>query len=379
MGLLRLISKPVITAAIFAFLLSLIDSSVLFAQTKPMELVTTDAGWFLNQGKLYWTSDNGTRWRDITPVLSLAGERIADVYFKDMREGWVLLSTDENHGPEATFELASTTDSGASWRISPISMLEPGPPRRPALPGDGFVFFLDSVHGWLNLSLESSQNFSLSLFLETQDGGHTWERKVSPGSGSVRFSTSKDGWIAGGPGEEHLYSTNDAGAHWQDVALQIPPETGGKVGLYSLPTFYDRQHGFVSVKVAFAATAVLFETNDAGQSWKANRIITDSAFEGHEAPLPSVVLDSDWVIAKGEDSLITILRPQRSFGSTSTEKISSSISTVPSTGPTFSSVLDLSFISREHGWILFKGRLYTTANAGVEWKDVTPGSRPTRA
>src|SRR5438046_954069 len=122
---------------ILASLVALVPSTQAIAQERHMQLLAPNTGWFLGQGKLYWTDDNGAHWSDITPTMILPREKIADVYFKNTIEGWVLLSTDENEGPEARHELASTVNSGTKWTITPVEVPGPGMPKRAPFPGGG--------------------------------------------------------------------------------------------------------------------------------------------------------------------------------------------------------------------------------------------------
>ena len=251
----RTIRMSVMRIAALAPFLTLIHSAPAVAQEKHMQLLAANTGWFLGQGKLRWTSNNGARWTDITPRMSLPGERISDVYFRDVNEGWVLLSTDENHAPEAAFEVASTTNSGGTWIITPVNVPGADAQSRAPLPGDGFIFFLDATHGWLNLGMEGGANFNPALLLATQNGGNTWIEETSPGRGTVLFSTPDQGWIAGGPGGEYLYSSKDGGMSWQTISLINPG------AMYnSAPVFSDPKTRIPTSHTAIGAVNGLFAT-----------------------------------------------------------------------------------------------------------------------
>jgi photosystem II stability/assembly factor-like uncharacterized protein len=81
-----------------------------------MKLFDPDAGWAATNKNLFWTTDGGAQWKDITPKAN--GRRVvASVFFLDTSNGWALLAyagkEDSKTGiSETLFELASTQDSG---------------------------------------------------------------------------------------------------------------------------------------------------------------------------------------------------------------------------------------------------------------------------
>src|SRR5574340_995217 len=60
-------------AAVFVSCLLLCTSAV--AQERHMQLLASDTGWVLGANKLYWTTDNGGRWEDITPPCPVQTKR----------------------------------------------------------------------------------------------------------------------------------------------------------------------------------------------------------------------------------------------------------------------------------------------------------------
>ena len=185
------------------------------AMTKPMGLVAPGVGWAV-QGDcvLLWTNDDGAHWTDITPH-DPSSREIAGVSFLDASRGWVLFAVrDEESNDQTGFNLASTTNGGASWMVT---RLTPPPSDTNVLFPYGEIFFLDAADGWMNL---------VTGLLATTDGGKTWnpivEANGGGGYGPIRFTDRQNGWIAGGPDEEHLYITHDGGRHWKDVVVPAP-------------------------------------------------------------------------------------------------------------------------------------------------------------
>src|ERR1041385_1447545 len=68
------------------------------AQAQEMKLLTPSTGWVSRFNHLYWTTDSGANWADITPVppgIVRAGVSIPSVYFLNPQEGWVVVSHPE--------------------------------------------------------------------------------------------------------------------------------------------------------------------------------------------------------------------------------------------------------------------------------------------
>ncbi|HEV2494259.1 MAG TPA: hypothetical protein VG204_14430 [Terriglobia bacterium] len=344
-----------------------------------MQLLAPDTGWFLAGNKLLWTEDNGQHWVDITPPMSLphvsaaSKEKIANVFFKDVNDGWVLLSTGENdHGGEARFEVASTVDSGASWSVSPVEI--PGLDwRQTILYGAGRVFFLDSRHGWLNLDVESSPNFRLAILLATEDGGRTWMRRPSGTGGVVSFATLDAGWVAGGPGGAHLYATTDGGKTWQEVELKAPPEIGPALGgLYGVaPIFTDANHGYLPASYPSARALVLFATDDSGATWRPHRVFKGLPFIG-AIPYPSAVTDSAWLTAFLNQSTLNVMKTGiRGGGTRTVETARAMIQRQPLPRGSRLPILEMTFSTAEQGWIRTDSML-ATEDGGATWSEIPP-------
>ena len=170
-----------------------------------MKLVAPNVGWAETERfgrSLFWTTDGGAHWRDITPnpfanseaqklekfTLPYGVEQasIADVFFLDTHRGWVLFCCSyprstkrpdqESAQPDEQsphYDLAMTTDSGASWSIANVTLPDEVESN---LRGDalgGTIAFADSLHGWMNLT-ECGGHTCSGTLLTTSDGGRTW-------------------------------------------------------------------------------------------------------------------------------------------------------------------------------------------------------------
>jgi len=216
-------------------------SGIAAAQTR-MGLVGPGVGWaLLGQGTaygpndhLFWTSNDGGAWNDITPQ-DPASKEIAGVFFFDASRGWVLLAVKReppknNQEPDSFitdirgFDLASTTDGGATWTIKHLDALAEGV----GWMASGKIFFLDPAHGWMNISSPVPHWGGEGVLLATIDGGSTWKPIVEVngggGYGPIRFTDPLNGWIAGGTDDKYLYATHDGGRHWAETQVPTPRE-----------------------------------------------------------------------------------------------------------------------------------------------------------
>jgi hypothetical protein len=73
--------------ALFSGLL-LFDGTAFAQQIQSMKLLTPQVGWAQSGQHLYWTTDGGSHWKDITPHTP-SKENIADALFLDTSMGWV--------------------------------------------------------------------------------------------------------------------------------------------------------------------------------------------------------------------------------------------------------------------------------------------------
>src|SRR5439155_16187851 len=209
---------------------------------------------------LFWTSDDGANWRDITPQGS-ASRQIAGVFFLNASRGWVLLALKHewpknSQEPDTVitdicgFDLASTTDGGASWTIKSLAVLPEGVGWTAAAQ----IFFLDAAHGWMSIESPVPHWGGAGDLLTTSDGGNTWQLAAENGPyGSMRFTDLRNGWMAGGTDDKYLYATHDGGRHWTEIQPAAPPEvtklfkSGPVAAQYAPPAFSDTKHGVLCV------------------------------------------------------------------------------------------------------------------------------------
>jgi photosystem II stability/assembly factor-like uncharacterized protein len=371
----------------FLFLMSFCCANI-SAQQRFIQMLTPQIGWAFLGGRLYWTADAGAQWKDITPTAA-SQEVIASFCFLDTSTGWVLLGHAD--GDESRFDLASTTNAGETWSIKPVRIPNLDQVAYP-IGGGAHIDFVDSLHGWMNLGLQSSAAAHSGIQFVTQDGGSTWSWPPQQQSkGPIRFINAHDGWILSPEGDE-LYVTHDGAKSWHTLSLEAPPEVPRPVdATYTLPTFDDPKRGFLLVSYMLVgpdsptSTLVLFDSGDGGQTWKFDRLLP-----GLEAPhlsMPtSTVSQSNLIIAAVSDHKLTLTTVAPGHKTSATKGAASSTSADISSFIDASSVEELSFVDSERGWVLTSGSnctsnivacstLLATTDGGRTWAEVTPGPK----
>lgn len=376
---------------ILPLLLTLCLSSAASAQQagriESMKLLTSNIGWAATKSHLFWTTDGGAQWKDITPKLNHKRQMVSSVFFLDASTGWALLSCGDDRNlrvDDGCFELASTTDAGQTWSILHEGIAVPFSHQRLedgyGFSGRSWLDFADPQHGWEILDISTnSANPSAGEMLRTADGGRTWSpTKDVPTSDHFHFITAADGWIAGGKDHE-LYVTHDAGDSWQRVSLPAGPGTEPNLGVdYALPVFESAHHGFLPVQYSvgpvsgpYLTTLVLFATEDGGKSWKVDRVLPRLP-----GTFAAVAAGSVWIAAHIEAAGPSGPKPKlRLYSEGPDRTVTTHTAVVSSAGY----AMQLSFVSRTEGWINMSDRLLATKDSGNTYSDITPGASHTVA
>jgi photosystem II stability/assembly factor-like uncharacterized protein len=341
-----------------------------------MKLLTPNVGWAATKQKLFYPTDGGAQWKDITPKLSHKSQTVSSVFFLDASTGWVLLSYGGKENPktgvsETLFELATTGNGGESWSTAPLEVPDPDPRR--GLSGEAWLDFVDSQHGWLMIRMNGNTAVSFGVLRATEDGGKTWKSLGVPAAGPIRFVTPTDGWAEGGPTEDvtqGIYVTRDGGRDWDLVTLKAPTETLPKTNpTYQLPHFVDKDTGFLLATFSEpndeSPKLVLFTTKDGGRTWKFGSALDEGGTSWH-----ATVEGSQWLAAGcpgGKPTIVRAVGGNMSAASPHAGKVDD-ICAVARGG-----ILAISFASSDRGWLLlFGGTLLSTSDGGNSWTDITP-------
>ena len=309
------------------------------------------------------------------PAVGPEGLTLHSVFFLDTSRGWVVISHDERVAaptfqefirPKTVYGIARTRDGGQTWSLAPLTYPELPEWEQQALGRPDDLFFLDPTHGWMVMLMVGSSNFAPGKLLATTDGGVSWNWVNSPGTiGTLLFTSTQDGWLAGGPGGQRLYVTHDACKSWEEVALTPAPQVSAPSNpvVEGAPVFGDGGQGFVAVayegREGAGSKLVAYATEDGGKTWKPRKI------------LPESKLGAEFSVSIVGSSIVV---------PTALDKAGVSVAVVPLTGGLTSGVVvsrtgvsDLSFADASDGLALTRdGRVQYTWDGGATWRDITP-------
>jgi len=349
-----------------------------------MRLLAPNRGWALSVGRILWTDNGGTSWKDITPS-DPNGAEISGIFFLDASHGWVVFARGE---PDVlggmTLDLASTENGGVSWSVAPMRL--PDWLLQSVVGVGADIAFADPRHGWLVLDSGISQSSrGHGALLTTSDGGKSWQwpRPPDPRShediGPIVLVTAQFGWmVVGGPGNDGLCVTRDGAKTWQRIELKSPVRTDQMqkfdvewgphdYAAYTLPIFEDPKHGYVCV--TYPGVVVLFATDDGGVTWKADRMAIGLGQASTGATVVSTVTGSTWITARapwlGNAGFGLPQLKKLDHGATVTD------TTMPS--PEASGIVRMTFITPNQGWVLTtQTTLFSTNDGGATWTDISP-------
>ena len=158
--------------------------------------ISATQGWLVTGGHLYWTSDRGNSWVDISP------SSIQIAYFLPGGQAWALSNLDELQ-PAIYYSY----DGGASWDSYPLTL--PAVEWKPLQ-----LQFNSPTQGWAVLQKVSSQAFQKAILLKTSDGGLTWQTYDLPIVGKINFSSQSEGWLLT-TDQQQVFHTTTGGLSWQ--------------------------------------------------------------------------------------------------------------------------------------------------------------------
>lgn len=343
----------------------LLFSGNAFAQAViAMKILSTSTGWVQRDlYHLYWTSDNGVHWKDITPPKS-SGEFVTGVFFLDDSSGWVVLAHADNQ-ERLQFRVASTAKAGTNWSVSSIRF----PWKRQAddVSGGASVFFIDHLHGWMMVDHKSSSAFALANLLLSQDGGKTWESPPAESgqAGYLCFFNQREGLLAGGAANSELWVTHDGARTWRQRSLKAPPVIApAETPTHGRPQCGPAQTGFLPVTFSGPngthSALVLFATNDAGRTWTPHGVLGQLEETSPGEMVLSAVVGSSMLAATKSKGTVTL----------TTVGPGKDLKQVVLSG--FKEVPDLSFTDMFRGWASTHDGLFSTEDGGNSWTEITP-------
>src|SRR5881394_209948 len=200
----------------------------------------------------------------------------------------------------------------------------------------------------------------LALQVHAQSGW-TGTRVTSGGRdlNAVYFTDSKRGWVAGDNG--FIAYTEDAGASW----VERPLGTDHSINdIY----FVNKDNGFA------LAGGTIFETSDAGHSWRESHKFLPEEFDGATPELYSLRFNGKkrgWVVgsaSRGDIVVGSILAITRD-GGTTWQVLHA---------PTKKELIHIDFVDDKRGWIVGAGgAILHTEDAGESWRQQKSGTEAT--
>jgi photosystem II stability/assembly factor-like uncharacterized protein len=354
------------------------------ADAQQMKLLAPGTGWAMRQNSIYWTSDDGEHWTEITPdegrpLGGLVAEKQAaipthprgwhgllySVFFLNQVEGWAVLAPPSPDSDD--YKIAHTVDSGKHWSVSDLAYPPLPEWLRDALAGPSAPFFVDPLHGWI--FMDFSGNSRPGKLLMTEDGGKTWQWTNSPGeTGELFFLSPQRGWIACFGWSEKVFVTKDGAKSWQQVSVPRPEGTEGvQPRMLGAPEFWDDRHGILTADYVFGPSAptklAIYDTSDAGDHWQLARVlILESSFDSGIVALAgsAVVIPT---ASNGAATPSVLILPLRGDGARDLQ-------------PSGRNYSGFSFVDSVHGWVWKLGGLFATNDGGHTWRNITPGPRP---
>jgi photosystem II stability/assembly factor-like uncharacterized protein len=287
-------------------------------QLAGFDALSTTEGWVQLNHSLFWTSDGGQTWTNITPAMS-ANASLLTVKFTDEKNGWVLWADD------AASHLSHTTD-GVNWITQACDLSNDA-----GLTADRvWMGWLDSRTGWISARWSSGVNFSLGTLWRTEDGGATWLSTSLPLGEAVYFVDPQNGWLAGGPAGDQLFYTDDAGSTW--TASQSFAGENSTVSIVT-PRFSDFTHGLLPAfrKMDDLTHLEIYTTHD-GKKWELSR--SDEAQPSLDA-IPLAWLNAQTMFVINGNELLQVTE----LGSTQL-----------AAGPILEAVQELDMVSDTYGW-----------------------------
>ena len=234
------------------------------------DLMNETSGWVLMSQHLFWTSDAGHVWEEIGPSIP-AEASVQDVRFTDSQTGWVLW-TMPAPDTSSLFHLARTTDHGTTWTTLPLSLFEPG--EVASFAEKAQMGWFDEQAGWLSVKQASGSNFSVGTLFVTADGGNTWSRSSLPVADQVHFSDPQNGWTVGGPTNDQIFKTQDAGRSWQAFRPQEGLEN--RLATVYMPFAFDEAGLLVTTRLGAENSLDVYALDDSSDAWlPVDRVMLD--------------------------------------------------------------------------------------------------------
>jgi photosystem II stability/assembly factor-like uncharacterized protein len=238
-------------------------------------------GWGLSQDGVFYTTDGGQHWKDVTPKNGWLAQSIAKGFFLNANTAWLIqpYQSDFNRG-----NLYHTHDGGRTWQASQVPF------------GPDPMQFLNASDGWVMADRGAAAGSMAVDIYKTTNGGSSWDKVQSAGphtqntpgalpfggdKSGMAFRDMKNGWIGGSQpiiGHSYLYRTTDGGKTWEFQDLSIPAAYSSTSVLDFAPKFFNSKDGVLPVSLETQTQNIdFFVTHDGGQTWQSMRVARNEA------------------------------------------------------------------------------------------------------
>lgn len=347
---------------------------------RAMQPITASDGWVLNDEGLWFTTDGGRSWADVTPDgvgtaltrTGLPANYVSAVTFIDAERGWLSFRGQEDAMDGFDLMIDVTVDGGQSWRTVRIADASTNSGLSPA----SHIHFLDPDHGWIVWIATTSSNFSGGVLYRTTDGGDTWEKLTIPLGEPVSFANENDGFVVGGAGGGNAFVTHDGGESWQPLDLPMPAEYETEFVTLSAPTFLADGRGVLPITFPGEPSAFgYFTTADSGKTWEFARAIGVTDITGVGVAEPADVVEPSTVIlAELSGNVLFTSKEGHEWSSVSSSRLPDHI-------------YKIDFVDESNGWATvvssgcrsFKSdcwmtsQVFKTSDGGRTWEPLSPG------
>lgn len=226
------------------------------------------------EGLFLHTDNGGATW--IRKPIG-TNHTINDIYFRNKENGFILAGN----------TILTSVDSGETWReLKAFKSAD----FKGATPELYSIRFGSKKRGWIVGSLSKDDIIVDSVFLYTEDGGTTWQRRGIPTQSELihlDFVSDERGWVVGADGT--ILYTEDGGASW---SIQ---KSGVSVVLYHV-NFQGKKKGW-----AVGQKGTLLRTTDGGKTWAISETPTDGALY----VVKFINDDIGWVIGRNGSVLLS--------------------------------------------------------------------------
>jgi photosystem II stability/assembly factor-like uncharacterized protein len=381
---------------------------------------------------VYWTTDNGKHWRNITPPVA-PGEDLSDLFFLDTHHGWAIFerskdetktigeapmqrsgflraSVTEETQNKLHLAVATTIDAGVTWSMKGFALaLEDYFPKKDLWTLNSIdvagIAFADQLHGWLQLVYWIGMHGHGSLLLVTSDGGKIWNKASAyprPKFPDMVLVTPNEGWVFGTiepDGEPmSLFVTRDGTKSWQELSAQpfedpddvkkwhpMLVQARGELGaegatceVHRPPVFQDPAHGFFEEDCRNADAVADIDGRPESMHTTVLFATSDGGRTWKQDRMlrnfagscnSSTVVDSIWIVPVKQSGDHALLRV--AAGAT----VDAGKDNGSSSGYSMCEAR-LSFVTPAQGWMLAdqedKGALSSTIDGGRSWTTITP-------